>query len=67
MIASSKAELVLEDLEVTHEGENVIMTAIVSNTGLIDVKNTKIQLFDDFSSESVLLGEKIIEINSANS
>jgi hypothetical protein len=64
LIASSKAELVLQDLEVTHDGENVTMTATVSNFGLIDVKSAIIQFFDDSSSRSVLLGEKIIEINS---
>jgi len=62
LTASSKVELVAENMTVS-EGEEVILTALVSNMGLIDAENVKVQFFNG-PPGSDLLGEKIIQVGS---
>ncbi len=62
LIASSKSELIAENMTVS-EGEEVVLTAMVSNMGLIDAENVKVQFFNG-PPGSDLLGEKIIQVGS---
>ena len=67
LIASSKSELVAEDMTVTSEEKDVILTANVSNKGLRDAKNVIIQFFNGPPSANDLLGEQIIDVPSGGS
>jgi hypothetical protein len=67
LIASSKSELVAEDMTVTCEGEDVILTTFVSNNGLTDAKNVKVQFFNGPPSVNNLLGEQTIDVLSGES
>ena len=64
LIASSKSELVTEDMTVTSGEEDVILTAFVSNIGLLDAENVKVQFFNGSPSVNNLLGERIIDVFS---
>ena len=46
---------------------HVILTANVSNIGLLGAENVKVQLFNGFPSGSNLLGEQIIDVPSGGS
>jgi hypothetical protein len=59
LIASSKSELVAEDISVNCEDE-VNITAFISNTGLSDAEAVKVQFFDSSQSKNSLLGEQTI-------
>jgi hypothetical protein len=67
LIASSKSELVAEDMTVNCEGEDVILTTFVSNNGLTDAKNVKVQFFNGPPSVNNLLGEQTIDVLSGES
>lgn len=62
LTASSKAELVAENITVS-EGEDVVLTALVSNMGMIDAENVKVQFFNG-PPGSDLLGEQTIHVVS---
>jgi hypothetical protein len=62
LIASSKPELVAEDMTAHCEEEDVILTAFVSNKGLLDAENVKVQFFNGSPSGTNVLGEKIIDV-----
>jgi hypothetical protein len=64
LIASSKPELAAETMTLNCKEEDVILTAFVSNVGLMDAENVKIQFFNGPPSENDLLGEKIIDVPS---
>jgi uncharacterized membrane protein len=62
LIASSKAELVVESLTVNCEERDITLTAFVSNVGLQDAENIKIQFFRGPPSENDLLGEHFFSL-----
>ncbi|MGC1121080.1 MAG: CARDB domain-containing protein, partial [Candidatus Methanofastidiosia archaeon] len=65
LTASSKAELMPEEITVSPVGqEEIVITASVSNMGLLPANNVKIQFFTDSPSERILLGEQIVSIPS---
>jgi uncharacterized membrane protein len=67
LVASSKAELTTEGVAVSCEGEEIILETLVSNLGLIDAENVKIQFFNGFPPTGNLLGEQIIHVPSEES
>jgi hypothetical protein len=62
LIASSTAELVIESVTANCEGEEVILEALVTNVGLVDAENVKVQFFNGLPSGGNLLGEEIIQV-----
>jgi hypothetical protein len=67
LVASSKAELVAENLTVVCEEEDTVLTALVSNMGLIDAENVTVQFFNGPPSGDSLLGEQIVRVSSGES
>jgi hypothetical protein len=67
LIASSKSELVAEDMTANCKDEDVILTAFISNMGLLGAENVKIQFFNGLPSRNNLLGEQIIDVTSGES
>jgi hypothetical protein len=64
LIASSKVELIAEDLTLVCEEEDTVLTALVSNMGLIDAQNVEVQFFNGSPSIDNLLGEQTIHLPS---
>jgi hypothetical protein len=67
LIASSKAELVAENMRVVCEEEDIVLTALISNMGLQDAENVKVQFFNGPPFSDNLLGEQIIHVPSGES
>jgi hypothetical protein len=66
LVASSKAELVIDDISVMC-GEDIVVTAPISNRGLADAENVRVQLFNGSPSLNNLLGEEIVQVSSGES
>jgi hypothetical protein len=64
LIASSKSEVVAVDMTVTCEEKGVTLEAFVSNLGLTDAEDVKVQFFNGPPSVNDLLGEQIITVPS---
>jgi hypothetical protein len=65
LIASFNSELVIEDIEVVCNQEDVILTAAVSNMGLIDATMASIHFYDGSPYEGNLLGEQLVTVPSS--
>ncbi|MGC1122314.1 MAG: CARDB domain-containing protein [Candidatus Methanofastidiosia archaeon] len=66
LIASSKSELTIESIAITQQGENVMLTALVSNMGLMDAENVKVQFWETSVHGDNLLGEQIMTVPSGD-
>jgi hypothetical protein len=66
LIASSRPELVAEAMSVTSEGKDVILEALVLNTGLQYAENVAVQFFNGPPSDGNLLGKQVIEVSSGD-
>jgi hypothetical protein len=65
LTASSKAELTPGEITVSLSGEDdIVITTLVSNMGLLPADNVKIQFSADSPSEKILLGEQTLSIPS---
>jgi subtilase family serine protease len=67
LIASSKAELAVESVAIDCKGEEVILETLVTDMGLQDAGNVKVQFFNGPPSSDSLLGEQIIQLLSGES
>ncbi|MGD2247182.1 MAG: CARDB domain-containing protein [Candidatus Methanofastidiosia archaeon] len=64
LVALSKAELVVKDIEILENGENITISATISNNGIIPAENVTVKFFHGLPSENIILGEQIIDIPS---
>lgn len=64
LTASSKSELVVDQLLVKCDGEEVVLEASISNLGSVDVDNARIQFFNCSPPMNDLLGENVISVPS---
>ncbi|MBU7024627.1 MAG: hypothetical protein HXS40_10720, partial [Theionarchaea archaeon] len=64
LIASSRSELAIEDIEMLCNQGDVTLTAAVSNMGLVEAVMAPIYFYDGFPYEGSLLGEQSVTVPS---
>jgi hypothetical protein len=63
-IASGKRELVVDELEITQQNEDVVLTASLSNMGLLNAESVLVKFFLGQPDENNLLGEQVVDVLS---
>jgi hypothetical protein len=64
LIASSKPELAIKNIGVIEQGNNVTLTAVVSNMGFVDTENVEVQFWETSVHGDNLLGEQAVTVLS---
>jgi hypothetical protein len=62
--ASGKSELVVDELEITQQNEDVVLTASLSNVGLLNAESVLVKFFLGQPDENNLLGEQVVDVLS---
>jgi hypothetical protein len=61
-IASGKRELAPDALEITQQNEDVVLTASLSNMGLLNAESVLVRFFLGEPDENNLLGEQVVDV-----